>query len=122
MSGQYCDKCGYDLYEHVYDKCPPPFLSDFRGGKSLMPEDKDTRCGWRWFSLRKGHPFEPACMEHDKTFDDKENKVPTDGRRAADNLLLAQMLGIAADRESKWLKVQAYLMYGIARVTGKLFW
>lgn len=90
--------------------------------KSYLPEDESERCGYGIFSLAKGHPFEPACKKHDRYFDDKENKIPTPGRRAADEELLKDMLSIAKIRGSFILKIEAYVMYGIARSVGRLFW
>lgn len=90
--------------------------------KALLPEDKSVRCGYGWFSLRKGHPFEPACKVHDSIFEAKENKQPTISRREADKQLLRSMLAIADFEQSKWLKAQAVACYVAARLFGRLMW
>lgn len=90
--------------------------------KALLPEDKNIRCGYGPFSLRRGHPFEPACKTHDDVFAAKDKGQPTISRNLADTNLLRDMLAIAKERNSAWLKVQAYIYYGLARAFGKIVW
>lgn len=89
---------------------------------SLLPEDKQIRCGYSIFSLPTDHPFTPACKAHDEAFERKEAGTEPGSRNLADTRLLNHMLAIAKERGSLKLKIQAYALYGIARTFGWLFW
>ena len=87
-----------------------------------MVADKKNRCGVFPFSLPEQHPFTPICKMHDQVFVAKEQGFPTGGRKRVDIALLSGMLGVAKERKSLSLKMQAYLYYGLARTFGKIFW
>lgn len=89
---------------------------------SLLPEDKQIRCGYSVFSLPTDHPFTAACAAHDARFEEKEAGASTVSRNLADRRLLNDMLAIAKTKNSFKLKVQAYVLWGVARAFGKLFW
>lgn len=90
--------------------------------KSILPEDNQIRCGYSVFSLPTDHPFTPACQAHDARFEEKATGEATQSRNLSDKQLLKDMLAIAAARKSFKLKAQAYLLWGIARTFGRLFW
>lgn len=105
--GYICRDCIKDMQTHL---------------KSLLPEDKSTRCGWNVFSLRKGHPFEKACAKHDQYFANKEAGLGGMTRNRADKELLKDMLSIAKIRGSLILKIEAYIFWALARTFGRPLW
>lgn len=83
----------------------------------LLSDDPTPRCGYKWFSLKENHPFTSACAKHDAAFSDKKAS-----RNLADTQLLKDMLEAAKEKKSIKLRVEAYLLYGIARTLGKILW
>lgn len=87
-----------------------------------LPNDPIVRCGYSFLSLPPDHPFTPACHRHDLKFLGNELHLNKLGRNEADKDLLSDMLAIARKKNSLMLKAQAYTLYGVARMFGKLFW
>ena len=103
----------------ICDACDKQQMKVF---KSYLPEDKEIGCGYWKFKLRANHPFTPACQWHDDIFEAKEQGKTTYSRNRADKGFLNAMLKIAAERKSRWLKIQAYVLWGLARTFGRIVW
>ena len=87
--------------------------------------DKKIRCGYRWFAsdkifrlFGKQDPMYPACRLHDGLYDNPGMLT----RKQVDDLFYRRMLVEADHKNSSWLKLQAYVYYGLARAFGWLVW
>ena len=72
--------------------------------------DKWKGCGISTiWGLKEDHPFNEACLKHDAFYDDDQGLPP----ERIDRIFLHEMLDVAT---TPWLKLQARLFYGFARL------
>lgn len=73
-------------------------------------EEKWIGCGVSYFfGLREDHPFNDACVKHDRFYDDDKGLSP----KTIDLIFLRDMQQIA---NTPWLRFQARLFYSLARL------
>lgn len=79
-------------------------------------------CGisWAWM-LPQNHVFLGACAKHDLQYDLRaQGELDEDTSYYADVRFYGDMLAIAGD--NRWLRLQAWVLYSIARAWGKYRW
>ena len=67
--------------------------------------------------LSTDHPFQPACVWHDRQYDFLK---PGQSTAAIDKIFYQKMLNIAGD--NLWLGLQAKVFYQLARRYGQARW
>jgi len=67
-------------------------------------------------------PFYQACRRHDNRYLFSGEKRDPVKRREVDRDFFNDMIRIAEARKSRYLKVKAYVYYGVARAFGGWFW
>lgn len=86
-----------------------------------LKPDPEIGCGYGAFKLPNDHPFLPLCVQHDAAYQahlDGFNHRPL---ADADKAFLSAALGIAKERKSIALRLQAYLYYGLITAFRNLF-
>lgn len=87
-----------------------------------LPEDSQNLCGYGPFTLPLDHPFTPICQGlHDPAYDAYLKGFPTRPLSVADKAMLSGMLGIAKEKDSLGLTIQAYAYYGLTTVFRWIF-
>lgn len=90
---------------------------------SLLPEDPNDVCGYWRLSLPESHPFTVVCREmHDPAFEAAQKGFKTRTFGEVNRAMFKAFWGIAKDRKSFSLKVQAVLFTAIAIPFGLLLW
>lgn len=85
-----------------------------------MNRDEIEGCGIsKVWMLPSNHWAVPACHWHDQQFDVARTGHQTKSRQTVDRMFLNLMLLTARTR---WQRIQAYALYGIARTFGGLWW
>lgn len=98
------------------DLKPGPVESSWDGWK------KEDECGWGPFQTGEDDPFLPFCHLHDFTYLEHDTKEDGRTRTEVDRQFLDRMLLMATNRDSDWLKIKAYIYWGIARGIGWIPW
>lgn len=81
-------------------------------GRGMKKED-DGLCGIAPFTLPPDHPFREGCRNHDRLYLDYLRNFPTRSLGDADKMFLSYMLGVAREKGSIVLKMQAYAFYSL---------
>lgn len=87
-----------------------------------MKEESPPGLGIAWlWQLPNDHPFYNAAIWHDAMYDAKiKNLLSDSSSKRIDKRFLA--LCLEASKNSKKLKMQAYLFYFLSRVWGSFRW
>lgn len=86
-----------------------------------LKEDKEIGCGYGAFKLPDDHPFTPLCIQHDLSYSAHINGFPHRPLADADKAFLSAALGIAKERKSVSLRIQALLYYALITAFRSLF-
>lgn len=87
----------------------------------MTPDDEATGCGISkiWLT-RPDDPFVDACDWHGNAYMEGSVYQQKYSRALIDSAFLAQMLHAAGD--NLFLKLKAYLYYGLVRALGGKYW
>ncbi|CAK0769917.1 hypothetical protein CCP3SC15_4030003 [Gammaproteobacteria bacterium] len=89
-----------------------------KGLRLVYPQCEPEGCGLAhvWM-LPPDHPFNPACVWHDRQYDLLK---PGESTERIDKIFYSKMLLLCG--ESKWLRLQAEVFYQLARRYGQCRW
>lgn len=89
-----------------------------------LKKDKEVGCGYGAFKLPPEHPFSGPhgpCTMHDSAYESHLDGFPHRPLADADKAFLSAALGIAREKKSLSLRIQAYLYYSLITAFRKLF-
>lgn len=81
---------------------------------SFLGDDPEPRCGWKWLSLPRKHPFTPACRLHDLDYIAKDKPLDVVDLKFYERCKL-----IAKNLKDKNLERLAEVCYRIVKLWGR---
>lgn len=86
-----------------------------------LKQDPEIGCGYGAFKLPSDHPFSPLCRQHDLAYGAHIDGFPHRPLADADKAFLSAALGIAKEKKSVSLRIQAFLYFSLITAFRKLF-